>query len=246
MPCITKNDSTLQGSWKLQTSNLTSSACKRLLLMSDRRNKNSLYKTLTDRLGNVITYLYFSVVMYSVAFLTNNIQPAKIMFVLVYFENKHNKSCTSRNPIFLLFLGTNRTGLVGTNNKTQPFIIMECLCTNTCLTISVFIFQRNFVWRIFLFIFPKKVLEYNHTKVDAWSRRLGIEKYCRPIDAGGVTLKKYSPYIRQRHQVGITQANNRNIFLSWADINKYVWICLSSWMVKHNEYNFIFDIYNSL
>ena len=79
--------------------------CERLLLMSGRRNKNSLYKTLTDRLGTVITYLYFSVVMYSVALSTNNIQPAKIMFVLVYFENKHNKSGASRNPFLSSFSG---------------------------------------------------------------------------------------------------------------------------------------------
>ena len=34
-------------------------------------------------------------------------------------------------PFFLLFLGTNRTGLVGMNNKTQPFIITECICSHT-------------------------------------------------------------------------------------------------------------------
>lgn len=34
--------------------------------------------------------------MYSVALSTNDKQPGSITFALVYFENKHNKSCASR------------------------------------------------------------------------------------------------------------------------------------------------------
>ena len=119
------------------------------------------------------------------------------------------------------------------NNKTQPFIITECICSHTHKHLPkqlVFSFNSSLIIQpplirsryyvrakrvshvvaganerrlypqaiifqgtlfdeyLILFILPQKVLEYSHTEADAWSRRLGIEKYRSPIDAGGVTV----------------------------------------------------------